>query len=380
MTLTLAFLPAAEGDAIWITWGPEGRHRMVVDMGRTSTGRAVRARLDDLPSDPARVELLVVTHVDADHIEGVLSGLIEVPAIERETFGDVWFNGRAHLDGERVAAPGSDRTEAMGPRQGDLLSRWLEPGRWNEAFARGPVVRTDPLTSVTLAGGMRVTVLGPTREGLRRLIPTWDREVASVEGRREPADRPDSKIQSLGAADPPSRPMLHTWDDVDLEAARDTTDDRRAANGTSICLVLECEGFRVLLTGDAHPNDVCAGVISFAAQQDPALPTPVPFDVVKVAHHGSAGNLSDALIRTVSCPTWVFSTNGTRHHHPHAPAVARLVQRHREPRPHLVFNVPSTFNRWWTEGPWPDQFDYTAECGSERQGVTVTLPGLHEGR
>ena len=375
MTLRVSFLAASEGDAIWITWGPGGRHRMIVDMGRTAAGREIRSRIDDLdPED--RIELLVVTHVDADHIEGVLAGLVRGPAIDHATFRDVWFNGRTHLVGGTVARPSTD-VEPLGPRQGDELSHWLEPGPWNERFERGPVVRTNPLTTETLADGMRVTVVGPTQDALGRLVPDWDAVVEQAEAGLTDDEDADPDVERMGARPAPEQPTLDSWEDVDRLATTDAAEDVRPANGTSICVILEWAGRRVLLTGDAHPSDVAAGVRAFAAQQGPPLATPVWFDLVEVPHHGSAGNLSEELLGVIACPTWAFSTNGTKHFHPHAPTIARLVRRHRTPRPHLVFNVPSAFNRWWTEGAWPDRFGYTTQCGSTAEGTTVSLPRPH---
>ena len=73
--LEATFLPAREGDAIWIRWG-DG-HQMLIDMGRAETGRGLIDRLRALPVDARSFELLVITHVDRDHIEGVLTVLVD---------------------------------------------------------------------------------------------------------------------------------------------------------------------------------------------------------------------------------------------------------------------------------------------------------------
>jgi beta-lactamase superfamily II metal-dependent hydrolase len=39
---------------------------------------------------------LILTHIDADHIEGLLKLVAERDSLV--TFKDVWFNGRQHLE------------------------------------------------------------------------------------------------------------------------------------------------------------------------------------------------------------------------------------------------------------------------------------------
>ncbi|HMJ78415.1 MAG TPA: MBL fold metallo-hydrolase, partial [Iamia sp.] len=359
-------LPADEGDAIWVEWGTTERHRMIIDMGRS--GRATRARLEALAPEDRHVELVVVTHVDADHIGGVLAGLVEGAPIEGLTFGDIWFNGRAHLDGRSVSRDPSK--EHLGPAQGDRLSRWLVRRTWNDGFERGPVVRTDRAPVRVLADGMRVTVIGPTTERLKGFTATWDVEMAKVEKRRA-AKATAAGVERLGRRTPPPRPTLPDCAALKGHAARTSTPDGSLANGSSICIVIEWGSRRVLLTGDAWGDEIASGMAAYAAQQDPPLSLPVPVDLVKVPHHGSEGNVSDGWLTSVDAPCWAISTNGTKHYHPDARAITRILRCN--PSAHLVFNEPSTYNGWWTEHSWRTRFGYEVSCGASN-GITVRLP------
>jgi hypothetical protein len=48
-------------------------------------------------------------------------------------------------------------------------------------------------------------------------------------------------------------------------------------------------------------------------------------DLCKVPHHGSAHNVSPALIQALDCRHWLISTNGERFRHPSRRAIARIV-------------------------------------------------------
>lgn len=366
MPLEVQFLPASEGDAIWVRWGDDLRHQLLVDMGKGNTGTRIRGRLETLPEGRRHFELLVVTHIDGDHIGGVISGLVERPPLSGLRFDDIWFNGWPHLHGKRVRRPSeTEGLEPMGAVQGELLSEWLT-GPWNEHFDRGPIVREDPLRTVELSDKLRLTVLGPTQTSLENLQGTWTDEVelAIEKGRLTEL----SRLESMGRQKP-LRPDLTRRSDLNDLADEFTDPDDSPSNGTSITLLLEWRKRRVLLTGDAFADDVVDGLALLRE------PSPVVVDVFKLPHHGSQGNVSDALVRSVATTDWVFSTNGTRHYHPDATAVARVIRKAGEPRPRLLFNVPSEFNGWWTDPTWTRTFDYATETGTADEGLTVTLEG-----
>src|SRR4030042_6362446 len=120
-------LPAFHGDCILSQYGnPDAPRRILIDGGPIGAYKGLCAPPDDLPPGKRRFELLVVTHVDGDHIEGAVRLLAE--RTQEFHFDDVWFNGWKHLD---------DRKGILGPVQGEFLSALIErtvgAGRWNKA-------------------------------------------------------------------------------------------------------------------------------------------------------------------------------------------------------------------------------------------------------
>jgi glyoxylase-like metal-dependent hydrolase (beta-lactamase superfamily II) len=87
----LHVLPAGNGDALVLEYGSgHDRQRILVDGGIPRAAARVKAFLGDDPE----LELLVVTHIDNDHIGGLLR-LLEMRAPPRPA--EVWFNGYRHL-------------------------------------------------------------------------------------------------------------------------------------------------------------------------------------------------------------------------------------------------------------------------------------------
>lgn len=362
--MELTFLDARQGDAIWVRWGA-GR-QLLVDMGPSGTGRAIAERFRALSEQEREFELLVVTHVDTDHIGGVLSGLVDPDEPVPVTFKDVWFNGWEHLNGQ-VPADERSPLEPMGGVQGELLTAWLRDHGWNAAFDRAAVVRTDSaLPRVELPDGLVITVLAPVQDRLTDLIPEW-RDTVEEALRKHTLTDASPGLEAMGPSTPPT---LESLVDLELLSEDPFKVDTSKPNATSISLLLEHDGTRALLPGDSTASELLGGL---ALLHDGfTVGGRIPIDLVKLPHHGSRNNVSRALVQAIDCPRWVFSSDGTTFRHPDAIAVSRVV-RDAGPQPQLVFNVPSTFNKWWQRPEWQALFTYTTLYGVAADGITVAL-------
>lgn len=360
-------LPAQVGDALWIEYGSAtAPNRILVDCGTSSTWKgSLRSRLEALGE--ARFELLVVTHVDSDHVGAVLPLLAQKPS--GIGFDRVWFNAWRHLD--------PDSLDIMGPVEGEILSVQLDKLKvpWNRSFrARDHAVRTpgpgSRLVTRKLPGGMRLTVVAPSRDELDILKPKWKKVVEAeglVTGKPTPklADKARKKgvILDLLGGDP--IPSWADFDPLDL----DTTE----ANGSSIAILAEYDDpedgrmKRCLLTGDAHGPVLARGVRKLAKERGQKR---LEVDVVKLPHHGSLRNVTRALVQALDGRTWLFSSNGKQHGHPHKEAVARVVLD--TPRPkHLKFNYRTTINEVWDNRIWKENYGFDTEYGDGTLTVRV---------
>ena len=108
--------------------------------------------------------------------------------------------------------------------------------------------------------------------------------------------------------------------DFDL---RQWKEDNNADNGSSISLLTELNGFKVLWLADAHPGDIVAGLekLGFTPEK------PLHCDWVKVTHHGSKGNNSDGVYDRIRCANYLFSVDGENLHYlPNKEAIARILR------------------------------------------------------
>lgn len=366
--LELVSLPARQGDSLWIRWGDaEDPYQLLIDMGTIQTGKAIRQQLADLDESKRKFELLVVTHVDSDHIGGIISCLVDADPLPGLEFKDVWFNGYHHLKGKSIKS--NDGVRALGPVQGEKFGYWLRTQSWNVAFDGGPACRRpgEELSTVELAGGLKLTVLGPTPARLKELIPAWEAEVfrAIEKGALDP-DEVSAGVRELGRVQ--KEPKFESGSDMEFLADGDFREDESEANGSSIVILLEYEGRKLLLTGDAFAEDLIEGIEHYAGDDRPH------FDVFKVPHHGSQNNLSKRLVKAVDCDYWLISTDGTQHKHPDPAAVARIICYSTSENPRIGFNVPSEYSNWWSNEEWKTMRSYDAEFGDADSGITLTFP------
>jgi hypothetical protein len=273
-------------------------------------------------------ELLVVTHIDSDHIAGTLE-LMEGRNIDFHA-REVWFNGYRHLPDE---AP-----DTLGPVQGERLTDAILKRRlpWNAAFGKAAVVApaTDKPPEIELEDGLTLTVLSPTSEDLARLKPIWEEEVtkAGLDPER-PLGEPtptDEGFTLLGGGPP----------DIEELAHQPFVEDTAPANASSIALFLEYQGRRLLLSGDAHPS------VLKSALERVSPGRKLKLDACKLPHHGSKANVSPELLQALDCKTYLFSTNGAYFQHPDQEAVARVI-RWGGPDVELVFNYRTKYNSMW---------------------------------
>ena len=135
------------------------------------------------------------------------------------------------------------------------------------------------------------------------------------------------------------------WPPVLIEGEKEPKDSS-VPNGSSIALLLEYQGKAVLLTGDARADDLEASLQQLREQRQESR---LPLAAFKLPHHGSANNLSQALIEGVDCEHFLISTDGSRFLHPDQQALLRILKFNKS-RPHLRFNYDKA-----TTGIWRDQ-------------------------
>ena len=359
----VTMLPAEDGDSFFVEVGAKP-YRILIDGGRTKTANGPLATLiNNLTlQDETSVDLVVLTHVDADHIEGLLSF---IKTRGKALTKSIWFNGYQALCAAaniKHVMPGDapdvdDQPTTLSILQGKKLTTQIEERgwAWNTGWNEGAVMiePSGPLPVIDLPGGARLTLLSPQRSNLAEFRRAWGQTIREeIEGQGHQVMR-----GTRGPAHLPGRNVAH------YASLRDNP-DRALPNATSIAFVLEFGGKQALFTGDANPD-----VLAAALERLQPGGEPVYFDLIKVAHHGSSANNTSPLIARLASKLWLFSSNGRRHGHPEPEAIARVLLTKGEKR--LIFNYRSGFSEAWEDHVAEREHNYVCQFPASEDDATV---------
>jgi beta-lactamase superfamily II metal-dependent hydrolase len=349
-------LPAAYGDCLWVECRRDDARawRMVIDGGPPEAAAALARRVDALPAGEREIDVVVVTHIDSDHIGGVL------PLLERTdvTFHDVWFNGLPQL-------PADERVQTRSVAEGEDLVRLLTGGTGSAPLPWNRVVEGRALATpgdrtfreFPLPEGPRVTLLSPTPRRLLALRGAWEGALARARRGEPEEDEIPGPIEPL--------------DDLPALAATKTANDTSKPNGSSIAFLLQHRGASCLFGADAFTT-VLGGALSALA--DARGGHPIEVDAVKVPHHGSRKNVSAEALALVPAEHYLISTNGERFGHPDDVALARVVTTARRESTVWFNYPPTTRTERWAAPALTTEYAYSTRFGDGLEPLRIELP------
>ena len=348
--IRIEMLPASYGDAIWLSWGEDKKKlkHALIDTGFEPCAQIIRQRLHD---DPKLVlELFVLTHIDADHIEGSVFLLQDENVITPKRVREIWFNGWEHIN--------ALADDAQGALQGEYFSALIRKRKiaWNKKFKGKAVCVPDKgkLPTHKLAGGMKLTLLSPGKAQLNKLHSYWTKDLKKKL-------KPGDEKKALKLLDHDAKYALDSMGsriNVSKLVKGKFTEDKAPANGSSIAFLAEYGDRKLLFTGDAYPSVLAASLGRLIEEGDT-----LALDVLKLAHHGSAHNTGPELLDLVRCEHALVSSDGKKFSHPDASAIARVI--HSSPGVQVHFNYQSEFTKPWLSSKVMKAHGYTAAVGDE---------------
>jgi len=362
--LRIEMMPAKQGDALWIEYGThENTRRILIDGGPIGAYEALDEKFRKLPDGDKGVELLVISHVDTDHIEGI----IRVLAAKRDQWPlvpkDIWFNGWGHLV----------QSKTLGGREGDFLSALINrraPDEWNKAFNKKAVIvePNKPPPVKMLKDGMKLTLLSPSQKKLEEMAAKWTKDVEKY--KLEPGDLEAAWEQLVEMKKyRVVKGVLGGTDDLSKKLTKQLKTDQSLANGTSIAFLAEFEGKSCLFLADAHADVVCESLRKLI----PTGQKQLKVDAVKMSHHGSRHNISEDLMKLIDAKHFLVSTDGSIHEHPDKSAIEAVIYCSVQ-KPTLWFNYRTKYTSPWSRVSARSEKSFTSKYPkSEDGGIVVEL-------
>lgn len=330
MQTSLRLLTASHGDCIFVRHEEDGKTcNVLIDGGPASTFGSLlgqpmplRKLLDEVRKHDQVIDLGVVTHVDDDHIGGVLRAFsydAYLPSLAKK----FWFNSYSNIAG--LFNLSQDTANLAWGIQGPGKETSIQQGISLESrLSSSTAWRAEPLHNecpVLQEGPFSITILSPSIKSLGKLARNWEREISKQQMK--------TSSQENDYATPMSSLVEN---DIFIE-------DKSVPNGSSLALLLEVSTKKILLLADALPSVILEKLSSLGYSEN----APLEVDLVKVSHHGSSGNTSADLLKHIKTNCFLISTNGAIFSHPDKVTIARIIASN--PQSKIYFNYQSVLNR-----------------------------------
>ena len=272
---------------------------ILIDGGPYQTfEKHLKPTLQKLPLN-GKLDLVVLSHIDNDHIIGLLD-LLEELKTKREKGGKelvkiekIWHNSFKHL-----------------------LKLSVEPKNLvRNTFADQNMVKNKNITqSLIMKGFQQGTDLTKLGKLLRIPINPDFEKIIAINDKIRFVNLKGIALHLLGPTKKNVDKLQKEWNDwykkkktADTEAGLLQILDKSVPNLASITFLAEINNKKILFTGDGVGQDI-VDILSKNAMLDSNSKFHV--DVVKVPHHGSDRNTSPEFFNIVNATYYIISANG----------------------------------------------------------------------
>lgn len=332
------------------------QYAIMVDCGKYT--QAIKEYVRDVLHN--HIDLLIATHIDGDHIMGLTKMLNNHEGL---LVDNIWYNSyrrtniktriglneqqKKILEQIKQALPvefDAINYREISNTQGKSLAKTILE---KEVLYR--VWRTDYITDQTkdfiLPNGFgKIVLLGPKPEALLAIeekfknafdeyfMQIWNESIECGEELQELLIRLIDSLQSSIKKKTVAsiKEPIHNAAFV-RNAAKDETLDDSDTNYSSIAFMLECNGHKIAMLGDAFASTIEDTIVKKYRDDE----KPIACEAIKVSHHGSNGNNSNTLCNLISSHRY-FIPGGKGTEYPTWGTFGRIVENNKDEYPKLV--------------------------------------------
>jgi len=306
----LESIKAKHGDCLLLHWGKENDPKIgLIDGGPdTIYANFLKPRLKKLAQERNKpklpLDMTMVSHIDDDHINGILDLADDIenggaPADIRL----LWFNSLEELLKDKIAEGSTAQvTAAVNALAAPVENEWhkkvlasVPQGQQLHAFAKRtgifaqmnspfqPLVMNTKQPATKVAG-LSLTVIGPFADEVEELRKKW------------------KQLRQKGITAAFSDPSPY--------------------NLSSIVVLCEFDGKKMILTGDARGDKVLEGLQVRGLLKNGKLHV----DLLKLPHHGSKNNVTKGFFEQLTADVYVVSGDNVKFKNPAKQAMTWLSE------------------------------------------------------
>ena len=316
--MVIKFLNAFKGDSILISVTDDENiaRNILIDSGTGATYYNDKERqkgelfsiVEHLKREGQKIDLLIITHVDDDHIGGILKW-ISKDSSAHKIIGQVWFNSgkliaehlnkKVNEDLEQLINRPSDNFTSIS--QGIKFETYIEEhGIWDRQLIKSK-------QQYDVFPGISVEILSPNDITLAKLVELYK--------------KPKHDYFTSGKSTDWNRSIS----DIIEEEKADSfsiNSDASVSNGSSIAFILSSFGRKFLFLSDSHCDVVTEALLNLGYSAN----NPLHVEFIKISHHGSDYNIDDTLLSLVNTNHYIILADGTKSNLPSKRCVARIIK------------------------------------------------------
>lgn len=368
--VTINMYPADAGDAFLIKFS-NGKN-IIIDMGYDTTYELYMKRdLTELKRLGSKIDLMIISHIDEDHISGAIKFFQENLFSNNTKIIDVdevWHNSYRHLQIKKDNVLSNNDKEfgildeiknsnsiekrdkineskEVSANQGSTLASYLYKYNynWNESFGyEAACVENKCNCSLDK---IQINVISPDSKKLKNLSRKWlsflrskkfDFKITKDEIFDDAYEFYIKNIDDFKVDE--NEEVSYTKTEFNIETLKlieEEKKDNSESNGASIGIEIIYEKVKMLFLGDCHEDIIVKNVLNEYKNDYEEY-----YDVIKIPHHGSLRNNSK-WVNFVKGKYYIFSTNGKAHkEHPSIEVISKIISKNKgnKEKIYLVFN------------------------------------------
>lgn len=321
--ISVEMLMAGNGDCIIISFSDNAKNvrNILIDGGNDKQifSDHLQKRAEKIIEAGQKIDLCIITHIDQDHIKGVVYLTREMISakgkIKSDLVGKYWFNSALN-----------EKLFKENPKSFDISAdemRELERYLHNQPDEHWDIKDLVFYPSTRHFFGSVLTILSPNQQ----VLGVFSNEY---------------KDYDIGAlSDDYSRSLKELYDieKKRFEDGKEELDDK-LENATSIAFLFEFREVSLLHLGDAIPAVVDIAIENLIAERGIEKLT---VSAVKLSHHASRKSISSKFLKLINTTKYLVSTNGKKARLPNKATFAKiLLNENRDLLDHIefYFNYP----------------------------------------
>lgn len=362
--------------------------------------KEILVKVKSLLGDTPTLNRFIITHYDADHIQGAITlikenGLSTSP--KNFNIEQVWLNSYRHLqfferDNADIATVINRKIESYiasktiynknleGPvsalQASMLASEIFKSGYLWNSDVNGKAICIENIKSFNINPEIKIRLLSPNEKKLKDLEESFITDLSKKRLKPKNEEIFDDAFelyaQSIeNRADSVEGPVSAKNIKIDSEVIKTLSigesysKDTTKGNGSSIAFVMEFENKKALFLGDAHAEIIIESLKSIYGDTGTIF-----FDAIKVSHHGSFNNNGPELYKLIDSNKFLFSTNGKHpsHKHPDLSTISCIINRpmdHGITKRQLIFNYELEHLNGLKSEALQKEFNYSMICSEE---------------